>query len=506
MKVRLVKSIKLLMTAVLIMTAALAFTGCGKGDSKNEDEITEEAVEDSKEEEELPDISQLGFDGIWHLSADTPAGDPYLFQLTIEDDGFVSLEGFSMAGDGWFLNTCYDGSAEIIKVRKNGSAKVTINISELDENGTETDSRSCVYQMFLSKENEEELNLEYSSGDYLIGEDEDSILVFTLAEEAVNPGDAVIGGYENDEDLSEDLIKAIEEAITVFPIGDSYNVYTDEVDYLEYSGSSVIERWKILEEDENYAGIAFEEGRDPKEKSDYARVNTDELEGAISGFFNTDIKLTREEGYDYVVDDEYVTLWGDDYRVAYEEVIIDYKMFKHHMEGDFLYIDALRETVDYYTKREEAMQFVFEPNYESFYGYSLIGFDVKNFEHEAYYSYEEIKECESFIRDYVNNEAEDYNKVTVKSGVDGSPYTRLFVYDEYGGLMFAYYSKATDGSVDNRYYFMNGVMIEWIEGNGNDDANRNRYYSCDDILDSRWKSREKEILKQAKQYREENND
>lgn len=116
------------------------------------------------------------------------------------------------------------------------------------------------------------------------------------------------------------------------------------------------------------------------------------------------------------------------------------------------------------------------------------------------FTFEHIKSSEDYIRYYVNSEATDDDKVILKAGEDGCPYARWYYYI-YDQPVFAYYYDSQDGDVDQRYYFECGQMIEWIEGNGNNDSSRIRHYATDDPLDERWDDVEHRILTEAAMYR-----
>lgn len=116
------------------------------------------------------------------------------------------------------------------------------------------------------------------------------------------------------------------------------------------------------------------------------------------------------------------------------------------------------------------------------------------------YTEKEISSFEKEIRNYVNKEAKGSDKVELKAGEDNNSYARWFYYKD-GELVFAYYFNSKEGNPDNRYYFHDGCMIEWIEGSGNDDKNRERHYSSDSPLDPRWKETQKSVLKEADKYK-----
>lgn len=239
---------------------------------------------------------------------------------------------------------------------------------------------------------------------------------------------------------------------------------------------------------------------DSGDEVDYVRTDTAMLETALRDFFDTDADIDRNcFSYDCKVDNDYVTLWGPAYLEANEFSYMKWLAFKDHMEGDTLVIDAMYqdgnslETIDY------ALRFSFYHNPNSFYGYSLIDYETVRSEYTPNYTFDQVKNTEKFIREFVNGNSEGKDLISLKAGTDGCPYARELYYIN-GTPIFAYYHSATDGSPDNRYYFQAGRMIEWIEGNGNDDSTRERYYVSDSPLNSRWKETEGTILNEAKHY------
>lgn len=317
---------------------------------------------------------------------------------------------------------------------------------------------------------------------------------------------------------SSEQIRLLEEAITIFPVNpmyvDGYDLSLD----ISNVGYEVLGNWNYNADNQaEYAGLSFDTGRektpntvfsaygyfDAGDMADYIRTDKDMLESALQGFFDTDTCLGGVfTSYDSVVDDNYVTLWGDAYKEAFfENNAVEWCSFKNHMDGDTLIIDAMRQDENSIEIRNDAMRFYFYQNPDSFYGYTLIDYEIINTKQSAKFTLDQIKDTEKFIRGFVNGNSKDKEKVSLKAGTDGCPYARDFYYIS-GSPIFAYYYSATDGSCDNRYYFECDYMVEWIEGNGNDDSNRERHYSCDSPLDSRWKITEKTVLSDAKYYGE----
>lgn len=303
-------------------------------------------------------------------------------------------------------------------------------------------------------------------------------------------------------------IQKLEDAIVIFPIWGNCGPGVD----ISSMGVDVITNWAVLTDgNAEYAGLVFEEGDgktpihldypgiDPGDPSSYIRTDKEKLEAALDGFFNTDSKLPEGKYYDYVIDD-YVTVWGMGYYVSYEGISIEWSDFKHSIDEDNLIISATRTTSDFSMEHAYDYRFTFEYNEKSPYKYSLINCEITDEYHDTSYSQDVLTSYEKEIRNYVNNEADASDKVELKAGTDGCDYARTYYYqgDE---LVFAYYYNSLSKEVDNRYYFWNGCMLEWIEGNGNDDANRKRHYASDSPRDSRWEETAKRILNEAKAYK-----
>ncbi len=305
-------------------------------------------------------------------------------------------------------------------------------------------------------------------------------------------------------------ITLLEEAITIFPIYDKYMGPED----LKNEGHGVLERWAAYTDQRpNYAGLTFEKGQAPLtldhldyENIDkgatayYTRCSKEDLQKAMQGFYDTYTTIRIIEGYDYCVDDNYVTLWGNGYIVSYEGFMHEWTSFSSEMDGSNLIITGDRSSDSLFETRYDTIEFTFEYNPKSFYNYSLVGFEKTASDFSLSYTLDQVKDYEDYIRHYVNEVATEDDIAYIDAGVDGIPYAREYVYNA-GTLMFAYYYNSTKGKPDNRYYFECGRMIEWIEGSGNDDTNRVRHYSCDDPLDSRWKSTEEMVVEDADKYR-----
>lgn len=180
----------LLKLIVLLTTVSMLLSACGtKKDEMNEDnDNTEVSVneDDSNEFFQADDslesdadaqgnsgsISIDNLKGVWQLVSETPAGDPYIYQLEIKEYQMISFEGYSMAGDGWFQNYCYDGSIDEITddtvVLEEDEILLQVEVSQLDENGTETDRLSCVYSVCYTDDTENSITFFHKAGDYLI--------------------------------------------------------------------------------------------------------------------------------------------------------------------------------------------------------------------------------------------------------------------------------------------------------------------------------------------------
>jgi len=484
--------------------------------------------ESNDEGTEIDQLNELV--GVWQLDADTPAGDPYIFQLEVGKDNQVSYCGYSMTGNNWFQNFCYDGQITQLDTiehgkgsksgcsseHKDGSFDICIEASELDYNGRETDRITCEYNVKTSKGKVESIQLKHISGQYIAIEDTDAALSFVKADKAISAGDLVNGG---DIQATSEQIGLLEEAISIFPVSPMYTGGFGSDFDISNEGWSVLGSWvKFADNKTEYAGLDFEKGKkrapdnvfsaygyfDSGDKVDFVRIDTKMLEEALRGFFGTDTSLDRRgNSYDCTVDNKYVTLWGNAYNEAFEYLeCFKWLSFEEYMEGDILVIDAVQEYEDSFETREYAMSFSFYQNPDSFYGYSLIGYNSVEVDSTLNLTLDQIKNTEKFIREFVNGDSKEKEKVSLKAGTDGCPYARDIYYIS-GSPIFAYYYNAKDGSPDNRYYFECDKMVEWIEGNGTDDSKRKRHYASDNPLDSRWKKVEKSILGDAKKYGKE---
>lgn len=114
----------------------------------------------------------------------------------------------------------------------------------------------------------------------------------------------------------------------------------------------------------------------------------------------------------------------------------------------------------------------------------------------AHLSYEAIKSEEGIIRTKVNSGS--CRQVTKAAGEDGNVHKRTYWYDG-ENLIFAFYNEATDGSEDQRFYFRNGCLIEYIEYTGNDAPENKRYYSSDSdgCPGEVWYDLQEEVLRAA---------
>lgn len=170
-------------------------------DDSNEFLQADDSLEsDADVQEDFCSISIDSLKGVWQLVAETPAGDPYIYQLEIKEYQMVSFEGYSMAGDGWFQNYCYDGSLDEITddtiVLEEDEILLQVEVSELDENGTETDRLSCVYSVCYTDESENTITFFHKAGDYLISVTDRMPIIFDKVDQALEPGDSVLGNDE----------------------------------------------------------------------------------------------------------------------------------------------------------------------------------------------------------------------------------------------------------------------------------------------------------------------
>lgn len=314
---------------------------------------------------------------------------------------------------------------------------------------------------------------------------------------------------------ADEQVRLLEEAISIFPVSPLYTGGFDSGRNISNAGFEVLGKYRRFADNQtNYAGLEFITGKqiapdtvfsaygyfDSGDEVDCVKTDTDTLEKALRDFFDTDTGIDRNScSYDCKVDDEYVTLWGDAYLESTQYSYMEWLSFKNHMEGDTLVIDAMFQNGNSIESNDYAMRFRFSKNPESFYGYTLINYETVKSENTLKYTLSQVKEAEKFIREFVNGNSEGKDMISLAVGTDGCPYARDLYYIN-SMPIFAYYHSATDGSLDNRYYFEAGRMIEWIEGNGNDDSTRERYYVSDYPLNARWKETEKTILNDFEYY------
>ena len=352
---------------------------------------------------------------------------------------------------------------------------------------------------------------EYSFGDPL-GVPEGETLRFekTVAGSGnkIKPGpEAASTGGTHKPSMEE--INKLEEAIVIFPIGTQYEVNC----HIDKYSVDAVTNWAVLTDNsEDYAGLTFEKGTgktpiyldypgiDAGEQASYMRTDADKLEKAMQGFYGTGSKFERGEYYDYVIDDDYLTVWGQGYYVSYEGISTKWSDFKYSVDGDELTITAKKTVEDIMISHDYDYKFTFEYDEDSSYMYSLTDFEITNEDHDTTYTQDVLTDYEGEIRTLVNSGNEGVNEVDVKAGADGCDWARKYYFlgDD---LIFAYYYNSKSGAVDNRYYFWEGCMIEWIEGNGNNDANRQRHYASDKPRDSRWKETQNTVLSEASKYR-----
>lgn len=321
--------------------------------------------------------------------------------------------------------------------------------------------------------------------------------------------------YDSDDDESaeghlptEDEIQRLEEAIIIFPINDKYRSNLD----LQYSSEFVVSNWAMYTDmPEEYAGLKFETGIGKKpanfenatplgEQVEYIRTDTNKLEIALQSFFKTSSTISRLPGFEYVIDDNYVTWWGPGYKENYGNSWVKWSDFDYTVEGNRITMTASKTWGDNTSTYNDEYEFWFDYDALSPYNYSLTYYEKTYSYAETSYDVDTITSFEKEIRDYVNNRATAKDCVELEAGTDGCDYARKFYYQG-NSLVFAYYFNSKTGDVDNRYYFWNNCMYEWIEGSGNDDTNRVRHYPCDKPLDPRWKETQLRILEEAATYR-----
>lgn len=328
-------------------------------------------------------------------------------------------------------------------------------------------------------------------------------------------------------EIGDETLKGLEEAINVFTV---YEDFTP-VDITADSVGWILDNWLVMGfcygNPRPYGGLIMISGKGETpvdidfislEKGDecpYYGIRTSDFEKAISGFYGIDYKIpVGELNYETCVNDGSKTVeWSDSFRVSYEgtgweRIITD----AENVDGNLI---LTVENYQYYYEEqtESTEQMTFVPNPDSMYGYSFK--DLKIISSDSNYegdlamvtdpsdaadfemSYDEIKAEENRIRDAVNSGAAV--KVEIKSGVDGFDYARWYCFEN-GQLVFAYYHHSISGDIDHRFYFKDGRMIEWIEGNGNDDSNRIRHYLYEADSEPRWYTVEQELLNGSASY------
>lgn len=110
-------------------------------------------------------------------------------------------------------------------------------------------------------------------------------------------------------------------------------------------------------------------------------------------------------------------------------------------------------------------------------------------------SKEEVKAEEARIREQVNSGSAT-NRVDYAAGQDGCPWKRRYEFEN-GKLIFAFYSNATNGALDQRYYFKDDCLIEWIPYTGNGAPDSSRHFVSDTPLASGWYDEQDRVLHEA---------
>ena len=194
--------------------------------------------------------------------------------------------------------------------------------------------------------------------------------------------------YEDEEEghqITQSEIDTLQEAVTIFPIGFEY-----EKNYnITMVAPDVVTNWRVHSPGySEYAGLKFEKGKgktpiplDYPETEvggtiEYMRTDTKIVERALQGFYNTNSQVRRTEGYDFVVDDDYVTVWGPGYIVSYEGYTDEWYNFSHYMDGDVFCLLANRTVIDDSREADYQYKLYFEYNPKSLYNYSLVDFDI----------------------------------------------------------------------------------------------------------------------------------
>ena len=302
-------------------------------------------------------------------------------------------------------------------------------------------------------------------------------------------------------ELSDELF----EAITIFPM-----LTTELVDNEDFGW--IVDNYLVYRDSDEskYAGMKYIHGKDKSpvdidfigakkgDKIEYEGISRSDLAKAIKGFYGKKITVPNGEliGGTCINAKGKVLEWGNTYYVSYEGVYSEFKLDRSYIEygdlvveGRWLYSYCATEDDE---ATETPVRIIFTPNEESMYGWSLVSYET-NYK----WTLEDITAEENRIRKAVNSG--DAVKVELARGTDGSDFARWFCYED-GELVFAYYFNSKSGAPDSRYYFKDGVMIEWIEGNGNNDKNRRRMYVTDIPIDEYWNDNEVMVRDEAAEY------
>lgn len=319
--------------------------------------------------------------------------------------------------------------------------------------------------------------------------------------------------------LGDETLTKLEEAMTVFVLDEDPGPSKINETDIGWVLDNLLAIGFYYSDPRPYAGLIMIQGQDASpvdvefvgiSKGDnvpYYGLRTSDFEKALSGFYGEDIKVPQGDLHYYtcINDGEKTVEWTDSFRVSYEGSSWERKITDaQNVDGDLVL--TVEHTDEYYEETMKSHERVtFEPNPDSMYGYSLKEFKVldseTNYEdnsvEEIDMSKDEITEEENRIRNAVNSGAAV--KVELKAGTDNFDYARWYCFED-KQLVFAYYFNSISGEVDHRFYFKDGRMIEWIEGNGNNDNDRARHYVYDASYEPRWYPVENELLEGSAAY------
>lgn len=107
-------------------------------------------------------------------------------------------------------------------------------------------------------------------------------------------------------------------------------------------------------------------------------------------------------------------------------------------------------------------------------------------------AYDDIKSEEAAIREQVNSNSLNYTYHEYRT--EDLVWKREY-WSDGDNLIFAYFSEASDGSLDQRFYFKDRKLIEWIPYTGNGAPEDVRKYASDATLDTEWYDCQEMVLR-----------